>query len=78
MSKHHSSKIEPEVAGKAVPTTPSASAPVLDDSSSHQGDGGEVETARLAYSYWEARGGTRGSAEEDWDRAERELKALRL
>ena len=45
---------------------------------SPQGDGEDVETARLAYSYWEARGGTSGSAEEDWERAEQELKALRL
>jgi hypothetical protein len=31
--------------------------------------------ARLAYSYWEARGSQGGSAEEDWLRAEHELKA---
>ncbi len=29
--------------------------------------------ARLAYSYWEARGFVGGSAEEDWLRAEREI-----
>jgi len=29
--------------------------------------------ARLAYSYWEARGCTGGSPEEDWLQAEREL-----
>lgn len=33
------------------------------------------ELARLAYSYWEARGGQDGSPEEDWYRAERELEA---
>ena len=33
------------------------------------------EIARLAYSYWEARGRQGGSAEEDWQRAERELSA---
>ena len=32
------------------------------------------EIARLAYSYWEARGRQHGSAAEDWSRAERELK----
>jgi hypothetical protein len=32
------------------------------------------EIARLAYSYWEARGRQPGSAEADWLRAERELK----
>jgi hypothetical protein len=37
----------------------------------------EDEIARLAHSYWEARGGKGGSAEEDWLRAERELKAKR-
>jgi hypothetical protein len=35
------------------------------------------EVARLAYSYWEARGGAGGSAEEDWVRAERELRNRR-
>ena len=30
--------------------------------------------ASLAYSYWEARGYTGGSAEQDWLRAERELR----
>jgi hypothetical protein len=31
------------------------------------------EIARLAYSYWEARGRQHGSPNEDWFRAEREL-----
>jgi hypothetical protein len=31
------------------------------------------EIARLAYTYWEARGRQHGSHEEDWYRAEREL-----
>jgi hypothetical protein len=35
------------------------------------------EIARLAYSYWEARGCQGGSPEEDWRRAEAELKARR-
>lgn len=30
--------------------------------------------ARLAYSYWEARGRPEGSSEEDWFRAEAELR----
>lgn len=34
-----------------------------------------VEVARLAYAYWEARGCPAGSAEEDWLRAERELRS---
>lgn len=32
------------------------------------------EIARLAYTYWERRGGPAGSPWEDWFRAERELK----
>ena len=32
--------------------------------------------ARLAYSYWEARGGEGGSPEDDWFRAEHELLTL--
>ena len=31
--------------------------------------------ARLAYTYWEARGYQGGSPEEDWNRAEHELRA---
>lgn len=34
----------------------------------------ESEIAELAYSYWEARGGTGGSPWEDWFRAEQELR----
>jgi hypothetical protein len=33
------------------------------------------EIARLAYWYWEARGSQGGSPEEDWLRAERQLRA---
>jgi hypothetical protein len=33
------------------------------------------EIARLAFSYWEARGSQGGSPEEDWLRAERQLRA---
>lgn len=35
------------------------------------------EIARLAYSYWEGRGRQGGSAEEDWNRAEQELRVSR-
>jgi hypothetical protein len=38
----------------------------------------EIETeeiAALAYSYWEARGCQAGSAEDDWLRAEQQLRA---
>ena len=37
----------------------------------------QEEIGRLAYSYWEARGCVGGSSEEDWLRAERELRATR-
>lgn len=35
------------------------------------------QIARLAYSYWEARGGEGGSPEDDWFRSERELRAAK-
>lgn len=34
----------------------------------------DEDIALLAYSYWEARAGQGGSSEEDWLRAERELR----
>ena len=43
-------------------------------------DNGEAvhdKIARLAYSYWEARGYQHGSAEEDWYRAEGEILGQR-
>ena len=36
------------------------------------------EIAKLAYSYWEARGCQGGSPEEDWLRAEQELSARQV
>jgi len=36
---------------------------------------GREQIARLAYSYWQARGYQGGSPEEDWLRAEQELRA---
>ncbi len=41
------------------------------------GERREAEIARLAHSYWEARGCRDGSAEEDWYRAEREWERSR-
>jgi len=38
-----------------------------------QGRPTHAEIARLAYSYWEARGRKHGHAVEDWLRAERDL-----
>ena len=45
--------------------------PMADESPSHD------EIAVLAYSYWEGRGCQGGSPEEDWLRAERELRSRR-
>jgi hypothetical protein len=36
------------------------------------------EIARLAYAYWEARGHPQGTSQEDWYRAERELRRPRV
>jgi hypothetical protein len=36
------------------------------------------QIAKLAYSYWEARGCQGGSGEEDWLRAEQELAAAAI
>jgi Protein of unknown function (DUF2934) len=51
--------------------------PVLKDESSEAPDVPRLESeevARLAYSYWEARGGQGGSPEEDWLRAKQEIQ----
>ena len=37
----------------------------------------QEEIAARAYVLWQQRGGAEGSSEEDWSRAERELKAER-
>jgi len=38
---------------------------------------GQDEIAKLAFSYWEARGCQGGSPEEDWARAEQEVRSRR-
>jgi hypothetical protein len=48
------------------PSEPAAAVAVCEPS--------QDEIASLAYSYWEARGYAGGSSEEDWLRAERELR----
>lgn len=57
---------------KSAATTPSA--PVADPAASPIP---REEIARLAHSYWEARGRGSGTPEADWHRAETELKARR-
>ncbi len=37
-----------------------------------------AEVARLAYFHWQARSGQNGTAEEDWLRAERELRQRKV
>ena len=56
----HNSQVLPEAPGAAV-ATPAESF--------------QSAVARLAHSYWEARGFQGGSPEADWFRAERELRA---
>jgi hypothetical protein len=48
-------------------------APQIAAATAHEPTSDEI--ARLAYTYWEARGYRGGSSEEDWLRAERELRA---
>jgi len=48
---------------------------IPDDSASMSADWLREATSRLAYSYWESRGCQGGSAEEDWHRAEMEIRS---
>jgi hypothetical protein len=88
--KQTQSKVSPEAGAAPAPVTRTrhrAKAPAppkveeevqAATSPAPQPDAGErEEIARLAYSYWEARGRTGGSAEEDWLRAEREYRSRR-
>ena len=75
MARRRSSKMEPEVVSVPAPSTFSDGSPLQSQSLSANSDGLGFETAELAYSYWEARGCTDGSAEEDWFRAEQEMTA---
>ena len=54
--------------------TPPAGAEAISGKSELVREAGPEEIAKLAYSYWIARGYSHGSAEEDWLRAERELQ----
>jgi hypothetical protein len=46
----------------------------MEAESTSNGAADRESIAQLAYSYWEARGSSDGSAEEDWYRAEEALK----
>lgn len=53
---------------------------VVNDAHSHKPNqpvSAQDEIARLAYSFWEERGGQGGSAEQDWLRAEQEFQRRR-
>jgi hypothetical protein len=52
---------------------PAETRPAIPEGAEERGEA----IARLAYSYWEARGCQGGSPEEDWFRAEQELQAGR-
>jgi hypothetical protein len=55
--------------------TPASSSTVHDRrNAAANGDSEHEKVASLAYSYWEARGFQGGSPEEDWLRAEEELR----
>jgi hypothetical protein len=58
-----------------TPATPTkkASEPTI-NGTSFDADSYREEIARLAYSLWEERGRTQGSADEDWFRAEAEVR----
>jgi len=59
-----SSEMPVETSGETPPATAAVSA----YEPSHE------EIAQLAYRYWESRGGQGGSSDEDWLRAEQELR----
>jgi|SRR5580700_7403665 hypothetical protein len=64
--KHRNSAVTERADSAIAPSSTAAAseaAPAFDD------------IAQLAYSYWEARGYQGGSSEEDWLRAEHELRA---
>jgi hypothetical protein len=48
-----------------------------EESSPGLGEPNDEEIAARAYEYWKKRGGAHGSSEEDWYRAEEELRAER-
>ena len=84
--KHHSIYSDPTGAAAGSPSKRRASRTkesVSETPSSNPGRGTTEEAierqaiARLAYSYWVARGYNGGSAEEDWLRAEREVRTGR-
>jgi len=64
-------RTSPETAAAPVPPAPAPESPVP----APRTEDARTAIARLAYSYWEARGFQGGSPEEDWLRAEQEYQA---
>jgi hypothetical protein len=72
MAKQHHTTLTSPAAGAAA-------AKVVEPVTTAPGPAPESEQiARLAYSYWQARGCPEGSPEEDWLRAEADLLARSL
>lgn len=67
---HRKIASQPEAVSASTPEPPGVEANVSSDGHEPKAEA----IAVLAYSYWEARGGQGGSAEEDWLRAELELR----
>ncbi|MCC6862227.1 MAG: DUF2934 domain-containing protein [Bryobacterales bacterium] len=69
--KTRTARTTPETA--AEPVAPALAAEMA--APAQQPEDAHAAIARLAYSYWEARGYQGGSPEEDWFRAEQEYRA---
>jgi hypothetical protein len=73
--RKRTARVEAGVA--AVAEVPAACAPKSAEFPSEFNACEQEEIARLAYSYYEARGGQDGSSEDDWFRAEQEVRRRR-
>lgn len=66
-----------ESAVTAIAEAPESCAPKSAQTLAEFNASEQAEIERLAYSYYEARGGQDGSSEEDWFRAEQEVRRRR-
>lgn len=79
-STESSAKPAAKSATKSAATKSAAKAPAKKSATSASGAEGKKaptheEISRLAHQYWQERGHRHGSHEEDWHRAEQELKS---